>query len=92
MATAVVVLTHDTSTTFMNQLICNFDRVITSRVSATLPSLVKIVLAVASIRGGEIYGSRVFFIIIILVYIFLDTHTVYTREPILTHNSSKHAN
>jgi len=38
------------------------------------------------------YTGRVaFFIIIIFVFIFLDTHTAYTREPILTHNSSKDA-
>jgi len=45
----------------MNQLIWNFDRVITSRVSATLPSLVKIVSAVVPPRGGEIYESRAFY-------------------------------
>jgi len=61
-----------------------------SRVSATLPSLVNIVLAVMPPRGGEIYGSRAFFIIIIIfVFIFPDTHTAYICEPILTHNSSK---
>jgi len=59
-----------------------------SRVSATLQSLVKIVSAVAPPRGGEIYGSCAFFIIKMFVFIFLDTHTDYTREPILTHNSS----
>jgi len=93
MVSAVVALKHETSTkaTFMNQLIWNLDWVITSRVSTTLPSLVKIVSAVAPPRGGEIYGSRAFFIII-FVFIFLDTHTAYTREPILTYNSSKHAN
>jgi len=51
----------------MNQLIWNLDRVITSRVSATLPSLVKIVSAAAPPRGGEIYGSRAFFTIIIII-------------------------
>jgi len=66
--------------------------VITSRVSVTLPSLVKIVSAVAPLRGGEIYGARAFYYYYYLffaVFIFLDTHTAYTREPILTHNSSK---
>jgi len=72
----------------MNQLILNLDRVITSRVSATLPSLVKIVLALAPPHSAKIYGMRDF-IIIILVFIFLDTHT---RESILTHNSSKDEN
>jgi len=63
-----------------------------SRFSATLSSLVNTVSAVAPPRGGEIYGSRVFFIIfIIIVFIFLDTHSAYTREPILTYNSSKNA-
>jgi len=42
-------------------------------------------------RCGEIYGSGACFINI-FVFIFLDTHTAYTREPILTHNSSKDAN
>jgi len=50
----------------MNQLIWNLDGVITSRVSATLPSLVKIVLAVAPPRGGEINGSRAFLLLLIL--------------------------
>jgi len=49
----------------MDQLIWDLERVITSRVSATLPSLVKIVLAVARPRGGEIYGSRAFLLFII---------------------------
>jgi len=94
MATAVVVLKHETSTLRQSHIYESIDlklvRVITSRVSATLPSLVKIVSAVAPPRGGEIYGSRAFFIII-FVFIFLDTQTAYTREPILTHNSSKDA-
>jgi len=87
MATAEVVLKHATSTTYQSHIYesidLNLDRVITSRVSATLPSLVKIVSAVAPPHGGEIYGSRAFFIII-FVFIFFDTHTAYTREPILT--------
>jgi len=93
MATAKIVLKHETSTTtkatFMNHLILNLEWVITSRVSATLPSLVKIVSAVAPPRGGEITGPVPF--ISIFVFIFLDTPTAYTCEPILTHNSSKDA-
>jgi len=73
----------------MNQLIWNLNRVIRSRVPATLPSLMKIVSVVAPPRGGKIYGSRAFFII--FVFIFLDTHTAYTRQLISTHNSSKDA-
>jgi len=38
---------------------------------------------------GVSLGLSLFFII--FVYIFLDTPTAYTREPILTHNSSKDA-
>jgi len=43
--------------------------VITSRVSATLPSSVKIVSAVAPPRGGAIYESRAFYYIIIIILI-----------------------
>jgi len=76
----------------MNQLIWNLDRVITSRVSATLPSLVKIVSAVAPPRGAEIYGSRAFLLLLFL-FLYSLTRTTYrpTREPILAHNSSKDA-
>jgi len=72
----------------MNQLIWNLDRVITSRVSVTLPNLVKFVSAVVPPRGGEIYGSRAFyyyFLIMFCVFIFLDTHTAHTRELIFKH-------
>jgi len=58
----------------MNQLTWNLNRVITSRVSATLLSLVKIVLAVAPSRGDEMYGSRAFFIIIILFSFYIPWH------------------
>jgi len=74
----------------MNQLIWNLDRLISSRVSATLPSLVKIVSAVAPHVVVK-YAGRVPFIFFYFFLIFLDTSTAYTREPILTHNSSKDA-
>ena len=44
----------------MNQLIRNLRRLITSRDPPTLPSLVKIVLAVTHPRGGEIYELACF--------------------------------
>jgi len=47
--------------TILHQLILHLAWAITLRVSATLPSLVKIVSAVAPPRGGEIYGSRAFY-------------------------------
>jgi len=96
MATAEIMLKHETSTTYQShiydQLSLNFDRVITSRVLATLPSLVKIVSAVAPPRGGEIYGLRAFYFYYFCFYIPWHTATREpTREPILTHNSSKDA-
>jgi len=77
----------------MNQLIFNLERGITSRASATLPSLVKIVSAMAPPRGGEIYVSRAFllFLLLFLFFIFLETLTAYTRELMLTPNSPKDA-
>jgi len=53
MASTVVVLKHEPSTqvTILYQLILNLAWVIASGVSATLPSLVKIVSAVAPPRG-----------------------------------------
>jgi len=81
-----------TKATFMNRLIWNLDRMITSRISATLPSLVKLVSAVAPPTWWwNIRVACLFFIFIIFVFIFLDTLRAYTREPILTHNSSKDA-
>ena len=50
-----------TKVTFMNRLIWNLARLITLRGSPTLPSLVRIVSAVAPSRGGELYGSRAFY-------------------------------
>jgi len=80
----------------MNQL----DRVITSRVSATLPSLVKIVPAVSPPRVCEMYGSRAFYHILFFIFLYSLTRiglqpTAYSLQPIpviLTHNSSKDAN
>jgi len=78
-----VVLKHEiqplTKATFMHQLILNLVRVITSRVSATLPSLVKIVSAVVPPRGGEIYESRAFIIIIIIIFVL---YSLTGKQPI----------
>jgi len=75
----------------MYLLIWNLDRVIRSSVSATLPTLVKIVTAVAPHVVVKYTGRVPILIIIIFVFIFFDTQKAYTHEPILTHNSSKDA-
>jgi len=66
-----------TTAAFMNQLNLNLDRVIKLRISATLPSLVKLVSAVAPPRGGEIYGSRA-----VYYYYFLFLYSLTRIQPI----------
>ena len=91
MAMINVVQKWKTSTTYQSHTYesfgLQFARFITSR-SSNLPSLVRIVLAVAPARGGEIFGSRVFNY---YFFVFLDTRTAYIFEPISTHSSSKDA-
>jgi len=82
MASAIVVLKHETSTTYQSHiyesiLIWNLDRVITSSVSATLPRLVKIVSAVAPPPGGEIYGLHAFVYYYFCFYILWHTYSLY---------------
>jgi len=76
----------------MNQLIWNLDRVIRSHVA--YQQLYQVWWRSYQRWRPHVvvkYTGRVPFIIIIFVFIFHDTHTAYTREPILTHNSSKDA-
>jgi len=95
MATAVLVLKHENSTTYQSHIYESIDLKFGQSDNVTRFSnpakFGEDRFSVVAPRGGEIYGSRTFFIIIIFVFIFLDTHTAYTREPILTHSSSKDA-
>jgi len=74
---------------WINWFELNLARVTTSRVSTTMPSLVKIVSAVA--WWWNIRVACLLLLNFVFVFIFLDTHTAYTREPIWTRNSSKDA-
>jgi len=75
MASAVVVLKHETSTLRPSH---NFISIgLKFGVSATLPSLVNIVSAVAPSRGGEIYGSRAFYYFCFCFYISWHAYSLY---------------
>jgi len=92
MASAVVVLKHETSTLRQRHKFISIDfkfgvgdyvREVTNP-----DKLVRIRWAVETPRGGNIYGYCDFFF---LFFIFFNRTTAHTREPIFALNSSKDA-
>jgi len=91
MASAVVVLKHETSTLRQSHNFISFDFKFgvgdNVREDTALPNLVWIRLVVETPREGNKYGSCHFYFC--FYFLFFNRATAHTREPIFAHNNSK---
>jgi len=92
MASAVVVLKHETSTIRQRHNFISID--MTFGVSDYIREVTsdKVRWAVETPRGGNIFWRVLWlFLFFLFVFIFFKRATAHTREPIVAHNSSKDA-
>jgi len=95
MASAIVVLKHETSTLRLShnnvfQSIWHLAWVITSRSPALINLVIRIRWAVETPRGATYTGMWLFLVFLVFI-LFFNRATAHTPEPIFAHNSSKDA-